>query len=329
MGQFNAQNADQKSAMELVNAVMGTPGVRLPQSNGSTPGYFGLVVDPQEESTLRSRPSGNWSPPGSSIQSVAVRSPMLVDTASMPATEEFQRQQAALANSFHRPNISNNTSYASHQSNSTQEANGGSISPLSSPTKDDDGTDIAMPLQNLLRGQLGGGMRNNSIYSLPPEQPGVVPSFNLSFGGAVAGFARSKSLRTAGQTNGADGDIKGIEPARLVEILKNNESDVLILDVRTPIFYNMSRIKTAINICIPTTLLKRPSFNVSRLSETIQAPESKERFEKWKTAKYIVVYDGDAFSVSHAVSKFQREGWAGEAFYLTRKSFCGPFFMPR
>lgn len=105
---------------------------------------------------------------------------------------------------------------------------------------------------------------------------------------------------------------------------ENNGTDSLLLDVRTYKLFAQSRIPTAVNLSIPTTLLKRPSFNVAKLSETFANDQDKERFSKWRSMKRIVVYDMDSkdlgdssgMAALHTLSKFSREGWKGHAYFL-------------
>ena len=100
----------------------------------------------------------------------------------------------------------------------------------------------------------------------------------------------------------------------------------LLLDLRVSPQYAQSRIKGALNLCIPTTLLKRPSFNVQKLSETFTIGEEREKFAQWQTVDYIVVYDAssaqlkDASSSVNTIKKFTAEGWKGTA-YIIRGGF--------
>jgi hypothetical protein len=120
-----------------------------------------------------------------------------------------------------------------------------------------------------------------------------------------------------------------VSVSTLSDLLDGSMSSLLLLDVRIYKAFAQSRIIRAVNLCIPTTLLKRPSFNVTKLSETF-ANEDKERFARWKDMKYIVVYDNDsedakdtAASASlHTLSKFIREGWKGQAYVLKGCHAC-------
>ena len=99
-------------------------------------------------------------------------------------------------------------------------------------------------------------------------------------------------------------------------------STFLLLDVRVFPQFSQSRIKGALNLCIPSTLLKRASFNIEKLRETFTNDAEKERFAQWKNAKYIIVYDGfssekkDATSSINTLKKFTNEGWEGQSYIL-------------
>lgn len=120
-----------------------------------------------------------------------------------------------------------------------------------------------------------------------------------------------------------------VSPLELVDIIKSHLSrDILLLDLRVFPQYSQSRINGAINLCIPTTLLKRPSFNVQKLAETFTKEQEKIKFSNWKDAKAIVVYDSssaqlkDATSSVNTLKKFTCEGWQGSTLVL-RGGFAG------
>jgi protein tyrosine phosphatase len=105
-------------------------------------------------------------------------------------------------------------------------------------------------------------------------------------------------------------------------------SHYLLLDLRVAPQYAQSRIREALNLCIPTTLLKRPSFNLDKLTDTFKVGEEKVRFSKWKECKYIIVYDArstekkDAASAINTLKKFTNQGWVGQS-YILRGGFAG------
>lgn len=101
----------------------------------------------------------------------------------------------------------------------------------------------------------------------------------------------------------------------------------LLLDLRVFPQFSQSRIHDALNLCIPTTLLKRPSFNLQKLQDTFTNEAEKARFSQWRNAKYIVVYDAfsdekkDATSAINTLKKFSNEGWKGQS-YILRGGFA-------
>ena len=112
-----------------------------------------------------------------------------------------------------------------------------------------------------------------------------------------------------------------------------NTGQLLLLDIRSTQSFAQSRIKTALNICIPTTLLKRATFNIEKLQQTFQGQHSSQQFSKWREAEWIVVYDAHASDVRDAVAaqnmtkKFTNEGYKGQTAILRGgfNSFQGSF----
>ena len=120
-----------------------------------------------------------------------------------------------------------------------------------------------------------------------------------------------------------------ITPQDFVDILKGHlPQDLLVLDLRVFPQYSKSRISGAINLCIPTTLLKRSSFNVQKLSETFTKENERAKFAQWRDAKFIIVYDANSMQMKDATSsintlkKFTNEKWRGTALII-RGGFDG------
>lgn len=101
----------------------------------------------------------------------------------------------------------------------------------------------------------------------------------------------------------------------------------LLLDLRVFPQFSQSRIHDALNLCIPTTLLKRPSFNLQKLQDTFTNEAEKARFSRWRNVNIIVVYDAfsdekkDATSAINTLKKFSNEGWKGQS-YILRGGFA-------
>lgn len=59
--------------------------------------------------------------------------------------------------------------------------------------------------------------------------------------------------------------------------------DVLILDIRPSTSYSMARVASSINICAPSTLLKRPAITVERIEdEMLSSTQDRRRFMRWR-----------------------------------------------
>jgi len=125
---------------------------------------------------------------------------------------------------------------------------------------------------------------------------------------------RSETLPSSISTEGPT----MVSPHDFVEIIKGHlPRDVLLLDLRVNPQYSKSRIHDALNLCIPTTLLKRASFNVQRLADTFSKETEKAKFAEWSQTKFIIVYDAastqlkDATSSVNTLKKFTSENYKG------------------
>lgn len=114
-----------------------------------------------------------------------------------------------------------------------------------------------------------------------------------------------------------------ITPAKLKETMDRlSPSQFLLLDCRTFGAFSASRIYGALNLCIPTTLLKRTSFTLQKLQDTFTNQDEKKKFSEWKSAKFIIAYDvssqdkKDATLVINTLKKFTSEDWNGSRFIL-------------
>jgi protein-tyrosine phosphatase len=109
-----------------------------------------------------------------------------------------------------------------------------------------------------------------------------------------------------------------ITPQQLSVLMEALPREILLLDLRVFPHFANSRIRGALNLCIPTTLLKRPSFSVQKLADTFKTEADQEEFARWKQCQYIVVYDAnstqlkDASTSVNVLKKFSSEGWTGQ-----------------
>jgi hypothetical protein len=102
----------------------------------------------------------------------------------------------------------------------------------------------------------------------------------------------------------------------------------MLFDVRPFAHFRQANIKGSLNLCIPTTLLKRPSFDTQKLEGTFTDDADKQRFARWRKCDVIIVYDSaaadpkDATPSLNVLNKFQAEDWKGEGLIL-RNGFQG------
>jgi len=139
---------------------------------------------------------------------------------------------------------------------------------------------------------------------------------------------RSKARADTVPTTASENKFPLVSPQHIVNILESAPDEILILDLRVSTQYARSRLTGALNLCIPTTLLKRPSFNVQKLAETFQTGSAERaRFEGWNSTKYLVVYDAassqlkDATTCLNTLTKFRNEGYNG-ALYTIKGGFA-------
>ncbi|KAJ6789947.1 hypothetical protein PWT90_06112 [Aphanocladium album] len=121
---------------------------------------------------------------------------------------------------------------------------------------------------------------------------------------------------------------------QLVNIMETADMDgILLLDVRSVQNFSQSRIKHALNLCIPTTLLKRATFGIEKLQQTFQDSINSTKFNRWRDMQWIIVYDTnasdnrDAITAQNMIKKFTAANYSGKiailrgGFSLFRQSF--------
>ena len=93
---------------------------------------------------------------------------------------------------------------------------------------------------------------------------------------------------------------------------------VLIIDLRPPAAHAHARLPNALNLSVPSTLLKRPLFSLQRLTAMLPSAASRKRFASYREATRILIYDADTATcnVSRLLSKFKNDGYQGELAWL-------------
>lgn len=154
----------------------------------------------------------------------------------------------------------------------------------------------------------------NARLSLPGNNLNIPPSFNLDRRPVQRAETLPETLRKEG------GNM--VSPQDFVILLQSLPEDVLLLDLRVAPQYSVSKVRGALNLCIPTTLMKRPSFNTQKLRDTFSCEVDRERFSRWKDCSFIAVYDSNSNNVKDSQSsvnvlkKFSIEGWKGQGIIL-------------
>lgn len=337
-----------------------SPG-RGPEARSSSPNYFGLVVEassPQDSSLGRN----NWSPPSSSVKSFGAAIPTQVPLEANPEFEAFKRQADfnksrtfSLPPAQQTPNATS-TSYPALQRPRpprwhTHASDAGSD--MSFPRSVSFAHNKMDVDQDSLHDSayVSADSKRNSESSLfppqftsnpirfespapmdKPEHRGTLtraedrdPRMSMMMHKAdppsppLNQVSRAATLPVS-PDNGAPAMIPGED---LKEMIKSMDpSRLLILDIRSAQNYAQSRIKGALNLCIPTTLLKRATFNIQKLQQTFQGGSESGKFAKWREADAIVVYDShssdqrDAITAQNMIKKFTNEGYSGKACIL-------------
>ncbi|RUS23773.1 protein-tyrosine phosphatase-like protein [Jimgerdemannia flammicorona] len=97
---------------------------------------------------------------------------------------------------------------------------------------------------------------------------------------------------------------------------------VLVLDMRSFVHYSQGRVRSSINVCIPNTILRRPTFSLDKVYEAIVSDDDKSRLRKWDTFANIVLYDNnsevmqDSCAIAYLCKKLLQERYNGSLGYL-------------
>ncbi|KAK8094091.1 hypothetical protein PG997_000776 [Apiospora hydei] len=301
-----------------------------------SPNYFGLNIDPaadpRDSAVL---PRENWSPPTSSVKSFGAAIPKQVPLDANPDFEAFRRQaDLNRGNSFIR-------SYAAADLVEAQAAprratNQSELEVTRPPlgrSRETTGSRMDIDSESLHdSAYVSSDSKRNSEISLNAPSFFDMPT-HASPAQTESPFA---PMRRSNLSKVEDAHPRLSLPSaqgrpcfssQLKDILENiPKSDYLLLDVRVSTNYAQSRIEGALNLCIPTTLLKRATFNLEKLQKTLQTEEDQEKFSQWRSVKHLIIYDAsssekrDALSAINMFKKFTAESFTENA-YLLRGGF--------
>jgi tyrosine-protein phosphatase 2/3 len=318
-----------------------SPNSRSPRASQDprtpSPNYFGFVVD-QSHDPPDSNPGNhakkNWDFPTSSARNAAAPTPRTVPLDANPEFELFRRQSDINRFNLGHGNLSQFTKLLSENDSSPLSPRSGNPSELQQREKEnradlgDGAAEEKGPTvsgfdfpRNASPANFGSsyfppaavshatGVQDRlTRLSLPHNSGSMTPP-------AHRGPQRAETLPLSGE--GCNPRMLGVQEC--ADLLRQLPDEILLLDLRVYPQFSQSRIQAALNLCIPTTLLKRPSFNLQKLADTFTNGGEKNIFESWRQSKYIMVYDAnsvqmkDAVSSTNVLKKFLNDGYKGHA----------------
>ena len=330
-----------------------TPAEKHPKT--PSPNYFGFQAGSDSNTHLNDSPhhsKSNWSPPSSTVRSTAAASPSVIPHDHNPEYNAFRKQSEGKA--FNLGGLGGNGNFKMNAPPAGKAQHGRTAS-RTSPTEATPKTTTApreMP-PSYSRGSSSSSLEPPvAELSRSPKRvlsPGSVAELEPARKGSPATFANGDSrergerptsftqprfklpLDNLGEPMGAtkqkaqtictpvasEPDQMMVTPQHVVNLMQSKPENILLLDLRVSTQYAKSHISGALNLCIPTTLLKRASFNVQKLAETFQDGQQRAKFENWRNSSHIIVYDASSTQLKDAqicvntVKKFQSEGYEG------------------
>lgn len=315
-----------------------------------SPNYFGLTVNGDHfSSSAAQHIRGNWSPPTSDVRSTAAASPQMIPVEQNPEFEQFRKASEnakgfALGNfdfgnfsaavptkgpltGSYKPPMSPQSMRETARSTVEKHDGSSDSSPKPRSPKRMLSTESPMfperPRRNSPASFEGFG-RTDAIAEfdeIHPPRPSLPPT-RSSHHQSMRAETLPANIYDESNTDGPT----MATPQHILNILESAIEEVLLLDLRVSTQYAKSCIAGALSLCIPTTLLKRASFNVQKLAETFKDDQQRQKFEKWRNSKHIIVYDSsssqlkDAATCINTLKKFTSEGWNGGT-YIIRGGF--------
>lgn len=305
-----------------------SPPTKDPKS--PSPSYFGFVVGSDDTNPPDSNPGHharqNWNFPSSHAQN-SVNSPRHVPAESNPDYEAFRRQSERGAfhlNSSSFTSLSTLSRPAQIRTLSSTITSSGPQSPVSPMTKR---PHLEKNFKSVDGRERRPSKEGHSFFDFPPQDSPLTMTPRQSVGDhqharlslpttELQAPSLNKARSDTVPPSSDDKPSSMVSPKFVADLMRSSE-DVLVLDLRVYQHYVNSRIRGALNLCIPTTLLKRPSFTTQKLLETFSSEADKQKFERWPNCKFIVVYDASSAMSKEAIvpfnvlKKFSAEGWRG------------------
>ncbi|BEI98530.1 hypothetical protein CcaverHIS631_0308290 [Cutaneotrichosporon cavernicola] len=155
----------------------------------------------------------------------------------------------------------------------------------------------------------------------PSGQP-APPSLCSGAASGSSSGPTSSSSATAISTSTVGASTSRLKPlagSALPSLLAADST--LVLDVRPPSCYQTSHLPTAHSITVPSMLMLRPAFGISKLLLMLST-KAREAVSRWRDKSDIVIVDQDStVALEGGVllgvsSKFEREGFTGRLWYV-------------
>ncbi|SCV71469.1 BQ2448_3057 [Microbotryum intermedium] len=146
-----------------------------------------------------------------------------------------------------------------------------------------------------------------------------VASSSISSSGGPSLLSQSTGPTSAGPA--APSKLTSVSPSALLDMIVADESSVLVLDMRTHTTYLSVHLRPSVNICIPSTLLRRPAYGIDRVSEGLP-PNDQSAFARWSAVATIAAFDADsnarpdASPMTSLLNKFDKTGTSAQLLWV-------------
>jgi hypothetical protein len=141
-----------------------------------------------------------------------------------------------------------------------------------------------------------------------PRMPGILPTPSSA---SAPGPFTSPMPSSSSQQPTSDITFTPTTVEDLPTLL--SDSYTLIIDLRPHAQYANARLPRAMSLSVPSTLVKRPAFPLSKLADMLP-PGARARLSQWPSASRVLVYDADgappatASNIAGLLRKFVAEG---------------------
>ncbi|KAF9088030.1 hypothetical protein BGX29_000494 [Mortierella sp. GBA35] len=150
-----------------------------------------------------------------------------------------------------------------------------------------------------------------SALKLPPmSAPTLLPSSNAT------------------DPTAAELDLKEISGDAVSQLVRQalshygNKYTVLLLDMRPAVCHSASSVKTAVCVCVPNMLLKRPMYSLGMITEHLTTEHQVQTFSNWRRFANIVLFDANGATPVKGTplfciaQKFRKEGYSARISYI-------------